>query len=137
MFAKIIDNPLLPFNEQKEVLKAVIQTNIKSNLPEVRLQLTHNYTVLKPILLIHWKYSLRIVFSLFNWQLAIDFLNGDRPQDNIIFDLLLALTQEGDTPSIKAQYLMVDLFKTYKEHWKALIILGLSSEIYSKRIEQP
>jgi hypothetical protein len=78
MFAKIIDNPELSQEEQRQVLKDVIHNNIKQNIPEVRLQLTYNYPNLRPVLLKHWKLSLRIVLSLFNWQTARDFLAGNR-----------------------------------------------------------
>jgi len=74
MFTKLIENSELSFNEQKSILKSIIQTNIKQNLPEVKLQFNHNFNALKSILLNHWKYALHISLSLINWQTARDFL---------------------------------------------------------------
>ena len=74
MFSKLLENPDLPFEDQKEVIKSVITTNLKQNVHEVRLQFNHNYNKLKPILLKHWKYSLRIALSLHTWQVCRELL---------------------------------------------------------------
>lgn len=78
MFSKLLDNPELPLKEQKEVLKTVLTINLKQNIHEVRLQFNHNYPTLKPILLKHWKYALRLALSLHTWQIALDMLEGKR-----------------------------------------------------------
>jgi len=74
-------------------LKRIIQVNVKQNLPEVRLQLTHNYEQLKHILIHHWKYSLLIAFALLNWQTAREFLEGRR--EGAIFDLIQSIAISG------------------------------------------
>jgi len=74
MFSKILENPDLPHQEQKEVLKSVLSTNVKQNIHEVRLQLNHNYETLKPILLKHWKYAFRLSLPLHSWQICRDLL---------------------------------------------------------------
>jgi hypothetical protein len=60
------------------VLKAIYQVNLKQNLPEVKLQLTHNYEQLKPVLVKHYKYALKIAFAILNWQTSRDFVEGRR-----------------------------------------------------------
>jgi hypothetical protein len=125
MFAKLIDDPTLSSADQRQILKDVIHTNIKNNVPEVRFQLTHNYAQLKPILLKHWKQAFRIVLSLFNWQTARDFLGGAR-EGNVCYDLLISLCSTGEDASGKGVYLMCELSKTYKEYWKALTILQVA-----------
>lgn len=67
----------------------MVQINVKQNLPEVRLQFTHHYEQLKPILAHHWKYSLMIAFALINWQAAREFLEGNR--EGAVFDLLKSI----------------------------------------------
>lgn len=74
MFSKILENPGLPFNEQKEVIKNVLAINLKQNIYEVRLQFNHNYEKLKPVLLKHWKYAFRLVLPLQTWQISRDLL---------------------------------------------------------------
>jgi hypothetical protein len=64
---------------------------LKQNLPEVKLQLTHNYAQLKPILVKHWKYALRIAFALIPWQSARDFIEGRR--EGSAFDLIIAIAE--------------------------------------------
>lgn len=59
----------------------------------MKLQLSHHYEQLKPILLRHHKYSLRIAFAIINWQIARDFMEGRR--EGAIFDLIIAIAQEG------------------------------------------
>lgn len=76
------------------MLKNIIQLNLKQNLPEVKLQLTHNYEQLKPILLKHPKYSLRIAFALITWQMSKDFIEGRR--EGVAFDLIITIAKEGD-----------------------------------------
>lgn len=132
MFVKLLQNPDLPFPEQKEVLKAVIHDKLKANIPEVRLQLTHNYEPLKPILLRHWRYSFRIALALFNWQLAKDFMNGVK-EGNVAIDLILSLSQ-GEDAKARGEYLLVELSKSYKEHWKCLTILEIAASVFSEKI---
>jgi hypothetical protein len=74
MFSKILENPDLPFNEQKEVIKTVLSVNLKQNIHEVRLQFNHNYQKLKPVLLKHWKYAFRLTLPLHTWQICKDLL---------------------------------------------------------------
>ena len=100
MFSKILDNPDLPPSEQKEVLKAVVTKNLKHNLPEVRLQLNHNYEQLLPALLIHWKYSLRIALSLVTWQQARDILTQTN-LEHLPWRLLTRIAEQKHTPTTK------------------------------------
>lgn len=93
MFSKLLESKELSSQEQKDILKRVIQVNVKQNLPEVRLQFTHNYEQLKPILTHHWKYSLLIAFALINWQAAREFLEGKR--EGAVFDLLQTIATSG------------------------------------------
>jgi hypothetical protein len=60
------------------VLKTIYQVNLKQNLPEVKLQLNHNYEQLKPVLVKYYKYALKIAFAILNWQTSRDFVEGRR-----------------------------------------------------------
>lgn len=113
------------------MLKSVIQVNLKQNLPEVKLQLTHNYELLKPVLLKHWKYALRIAFALFQWQSARDFIEGRR--EGAVFDLITCIARDCDLKTA-GEYIVVELLKVYPDNWKCLVILHLAADVISKRI---
>jgi hypothetical protein len=92
MFSKLLDNPDLSLKDQKEILKDVLTNNLKKNVHEVRLQFNHNYQKLKPILLQHWRYALRLALSLHSWQVSVEMLQGK--QDNSAVDLLYTVLKE-------------------------------------------
>lgn len=131
MFSKLLDDKELPLKEQKEVLKAVLTTNLKQNVHEVRLQFNHNYLHLKPVLLQHWKYALRLALALHSWQVALEVLEGKTdktPAADLVYSLL------AQDAAVRGQYLIVDLGKSFPDSWRTLVILKLAAENVVKHL---
>lgn len=78
MFTKLLENNEQSYNEQKIILREVLNKHIKTHPNEVKSQIEKNYEILKPILTKHWKKSLNIIFILLNRQIVVDYLEGKR-----------------------------------------------------------